>query len=282
MSSYRPVAKDPSFPELEERVLERWRERDVFDRSLANREGAEVWRLLRGPADRQRPPAQRPRPHARLQGPLPALQDDARLPRAAQGGLGHATACRSRSRSRRSSASTARRRSRSTASTVQPALPRVGLPYSSEWERLTERIGFWVDLDDAYVTYHDDYIESVWWALQRALEEGPASTRATRSCPWCPRCGTALSLARGRRSATSDVDGPDRLRALPAASTRTPRRRSSSGRRRPWTLPSNVALAVERRTSTTCGRKVGDERPDRRRGAASSRCSARARRSSRA
>ena len=83
-----PVDARQSFPELEEEVLERWRERDVFHESVAPPRGRRAVGLLRGPADRQRPPGLPPRPGARLQGHLPALQDDDRPPRRAQGRLG--------------------------------------------------------------------------------------------------------------------------------------------------------------------------------------------------
>ena len=84
----RPVDPNQSFPQLEEQVLARWRERDVFAESLRRREGAEPLGLLGGAADRQRPARLAPRPGARVQGHLPALQDDARPLRGAQGRLG--------------------------------------------------------------------------------------------------------------------------------------------------------------------------------------------------
>ena len=64
--------------------------------------------------------------------------------------------------------------------------------YSDAWRRLTERIGFWVDLDDPYVTYHESYVESVWWSLSRLWEAG-LLYHGHKIVPWCPRCGTALS-----------------------------------------------------------------------------------------
>ena len=64
--------------------------------------------------------------------------------------------------------------------------------YVEEWNRLTERIGFWIDLDDPYVTLDDDYIESVWWSLRR-LWDSELLYEGHKVVPYCPRCGTALS-----------------------------------------------------------------------------------------
>ena len=114
--------------------------------------------------------------------------------------------------------------------------------YVEDWNRLTERIGFWIDLDDPYVTLTNDYIESVWWALRQIWDDGRLY-EGHKVVPYCPRCGTALSLARGRPGLRGRR-GPLGLRALArdrgSAQRRDPRdRRSSpatscsSGRRRP-------------------------------------------------
>ena len=62
--------------------------------------------------------------------------------------------------------------------------------YVDDWNKLTERIGFWVDLDDPYVTMEDDYIESVWWSLRQVWDKG-FLTEGHKVVPYCPRCGTA-------------------------------------------------------------------------------------------
>jgi isoleucyl-tRNA synthetase len=118
--------------------------------------------------------------------------------------------------------------------------------YTSEWERLTERIAFWVDLDQAYVTYHRTYVESVWWALSKLLEKG-LLYRGHKVVWWWAQGGTALSSAEVGLGYKS-VDDPSAfvrfpLRDLPegapaglalAAWTTTP-----------WTLPSNMYAAVK-------------------------------------
>ncbi|GIW68554.1 MAG: hypothetical protein KatS3mg100_048 [Candidatus Parcubacteria bacterium] len=64
--------------------------------------------------------------------------------------------------------------------------------YAREWEHFTERIGYWIDLDNAYVTYHPEYIETLWWIVAR-LHERDLLYRDYKVVPWCPRCGTPLS-----------------------------------------------------------------------------------------
>ena len=112
--------------------------------------------------------------------------------------------------------------------------------YRDEWVSLSERIGYWLDYDRAYVTCTREYVESVWAILQR-LHQRELLYRGNRTLPYCPRCGTALSsheLAQGYR----DVRDKSVYVALPLA--------DGSGRElvvwttTPWTLPSNVAVAV--------------------------------------
>ncbi len=111
--------------------------------------------------------------------------------------------------------------------------------YKGMWEDFSATVGFWADMDDPYVTYHDDYIESVWWALKQIWEKG-LLYKGYKIVPYCPRCGTPLSsheVAQGYKDvkeksaiAKFKVAGED---AYILAWTTTP-----------WTLPSNVALCV--------------------------------------
>src|SRR4029078_11068559 len=112
--------------------------------------------------------------------------------------------------------------------------------YVEDWNRLTERIGFWIDLDDAYVTLSSEYIESVWWAL-RQIWDKDLLYEGHKVVPYCPRCGTALSsheVAQGYK----DVKDPSVYVRFPLA--------DDSGvsllvwTTTPWTLISNVAVAA--------------------------------------
>lgn len=115
--------------------------------------------------------------------------------------------------------------------------------YREEWERLSERIGYWLDYEHAYATYTHDYVESVWWALAR-LAERDLLYRGHKILPYCARCGTALSsheVAQGYE----DVEDPSVIVALDLADAPAgERRRILVWTTTPWTLVSNAALAV--------------------------------------
>jgi isoleucyl-tRNA synthetase len=138
--------------------------------------------------------------------------------------------------------------------------------YVDDWAALTERIGFWIDLDDAYVTLRDSYIESVWWSLRRIWDDGRLY-QGNKVVPYCPRCGTALSsheVAQGYQ----DVEDPSiyvklPIREAPSADPAAPGRQAEEaagiGVREsplqagdqlvvwtttPWTLITNAAVAV--------------------------------------
>ncbi len=124
--------------------------------------------------------------------------------------------------------------------------------YVSEWNRLTERIAFWVDLDDPYVTLENDYIESVWWALRQIWDADRLYT-GHKVVPYCPRCGTALSsheVSLGYR----DVVDPAAFVKLPVKSVAPSDERPESPVQpgdnlvvwttTPWTLVSNAAVAA--------------------------------------
>ena len=112
--------------------------------------------------------------------------------------------------------------------------------YKGEWEIMSDRMGFWADMDNPYITYDNDYIESEWWALKAIYEKG-LLYKGHKIVPYCPRCGTALSsheVAQGYKevketSATVRFRVPDEENTYFLAWTTTP-----------WTLPSNVSLCV--------------------------------------
>jgi isoleucyl-tRNA synthetase len=126
--------------------------------------------------------------------------------------------------------------------------------YEREWRRLTERIGYWIDMDNPYVTLDNDYIETVWWILKQYFEAG-LIYEGHKILPYCPRCGTPLAsheVAQGYRDEAIDsiyvkmkVKGKNREYLLVWTTT-------------PWTLPSNVAIAANPE-STYVRAQLGDE-----------------------
>jgi isoleucyl-tRNA synthetase len=114
--------------------------------------------------------------------------------------------------------------------------------YRGEWEELSERMAYWLDYEHAYVTYHKEYVESVWWAL-KTLADKQLLYRGHKILPYCPRCGTALSsheLALGYKK----VVDPSVYVALDLVHDGAERRRILVWTTTPWTLVSNTALAV--------------------------------------
>ena len=111
--------------------------------------------------------------------------------------------------------------------------------YKSEWEDMSERVGYWADMENPYITYENNYIESEWWSLKKLFDKG-LLYKGHKIVPYCPRCGTALSsheVAQGykdvkERSATVRFRLTDEDASVLAWTTT------------PWTLPSNVCLCV--------------------------------------
>jgi isoleucyl-tRNA synthetase len=112
--------------------------------------------------------------------------------------------------------------------------------YILEWERLTERIAYWVVLDDAYLTYTNDYIESVWWIIKSFWEKG-LLYQGFKVVPYCPRCGTPLSDHEVAQGYEQTVD-PSVYVRLPLIDD--PGTSLLVWTTTPWTLPGNVAVAA--------------------------------------
>ena len=223
----RPVDPQQSFPELEEQVLARWRERDVFRESVRRREGAEPWVFYEGPPTANGSPGAHhvlarvfkdiyPRYktmrgyHVERKGgwdmPRPAGRDRRRAA---------ARASRTRRRSRRYGIAEFNQRCRESV-----------FEYLEDWNALTERIGFWIDLDDAYRTLDPTYIESVWWALRQIARQGPA-LRGPQGRALLPALRHGALQPRGR-AGLPGRRRPERLRAPAGRRGRRP----AAGRRR--------------------------------------------------
>src|SRR5436305_7966455 len=252
MPGFRPVDTKQSFPELEERVLARWREREVFQRSLGQRQGAELWNFYEGPPTANGRPGShhvlarvfkdiypRFKTMAGHQVPRKAGWDCHGLPveLEVERELGIT------SKEEIEDFGIAEFNARCRESVFR---------YVEDWNRLTERIGFCIDLDDPYVTLENDYIESVWWALRRIWDDGRLY-EGHKVVPYCPRCGTALSsheVALGYH----DVEDPSVYLKLPirepTPSEQIPESPLEPGDKllvwttTPWTLISNAAVAA--------------------------------------
>ena len=231
---HRPLPKDANFPQLEEQILERWRERDIYNESMRRREGAPPFVFYEGP-----PTANgRPGSHHVL---ARVFKDIFPRYKTMQGfysyrkggwdchGLPVEIAVQKQlgieNKQQIEEYGIAEFNAKCRESVFE---------FLEDWTRLTERIGYWVDLDDPYRTLDTPYIESVWWALKQ-LWDKDLLYEGFKVVPYCPKDGTSLSVARGL-AGLQGRRGPERLRQVPGdqAGGRAARgrRRCSSGRRR--------------------------------------------------
>ena len=247
---FRPVSAEFDFVALEEAELARWRTNDVFARSTQHRYGADPWVFYEGPPTANGKP-----------------------------GLHHVWArvykdlfCRyqtmqGRFVSRRAGWDThglpveVQVEKQLGISGKRDIIEKVGigeftrlckesvLIYVDEFEKLTERIGYWTDMEHAYYTFHPDYVQSVWWQLQQLFDRG-LLYEDLKVVPYCPRCGTALSSHElGQPDVYSDETDEScyvRLRILDAEKYPVLEGATHLGvwTTTPWTLLSNVAVAV--------------------------------------
>ncbi len=112
--------------------------------------------------------------------------------------------------------------------------------YVSLWEKMTNQIGYWVDMDNPYVTYHNEYIESIWWAVKQMWDKN-LIYQGHKVMPYCPRCGTALSsheLAQGYKD-VNDITCIAKFKV-------DENKYILSWTTTPWTLPSNLAICVNK------------------------------------
>ena len=250
---FEAVTSRVSFPEQEERILEFWKQHDIFKRSVEERPEDNVFSFFEGPPTANGNPGihhvlarvfkdliPRYRTMRGYRVPRKGGWDTHGLPVELE--VERALGLNSKQAIEAYGVEAFNRQCRESVFT-----------YVSEWERMTDRIGFWVDMQDAYVTYSPDYVESCWWIFKR-LWENSLVFRDFRVTPHCPRCQTSLSsheIAQGYKEDTSDPGVTLRFR-LHADSGAPPELRLGDGvptsllawTTTPWTLSGNVALAV--------------------------------------
>ena len=251
---YTPVPADLPADELEKALLERWREEDLFARTLEARASGEPFVFFEGPPTANGKPGIH---HVFAR----TIKDLFCRHRAMKGHLVHRKAGWDTHGlpveievEKRLGISGKQDIEKLGVAEFTRLCRESVVTYRGDWERLSERIGYWLDYDDPYVTYSSDYVESVWWALATLFRKG-LLYRGHKILPYCARCGTALSsheVAQGYE----DVDDPSVYVALDLVAvgdTAVPEAETVSGRtaRRilvwtttPWTLVSNTALAV--------------------------------------
>jgi isoleucyl-tRNA synthetase len=243
---YRPVDPKVDFPALERRILDFWRTERVFERSLEARRAAPPWVFYEGPPTANGRPGIHHVESRTFKDLFPRyLTMTGHLVERRAGWDCHGLPVELEVE--KEIGTTTKRDIEEFGIAEFNRLCRESVTrYVDDWGRLTERIGFWIDLSDAYWTMTPRYIESVWWSLKRLYLDG-LLTEADRSVAYCPRCGTALSdheVAMGYTTVTdpsvyvkfriTEAPDPDLVGSSILAWTTTP-----------WTLPSNLGLAVD-------------------------------------
>ncbi|MPZ86820.1 MAG: isoleucine--tRNA ligase [Nitriliruptorales bacterium] len=259
--AFEPVAQQPDFPALEEAVLARWRKRDIFRRSLEQTAGGPLFRFYEGPPTANGLPGvhhvearvfkdlfPRYRTMKGHQVPRKGGWDCHGIPveLEVEKELGFTR------KQDIEDYGVAEFNARCRESVTR---------YVEQWERLTERIGFWVDTDDAYWTMSTSYVESVWWSLKQ-LWTSDLIYEGHRVVPYCPRCGTALSDHEVAQGYATTVD--------PSIYVRLPVREGPLAvegasllvwTTTPWTLISNTAVAIGPGIPYVLVRGPGDDFP---------------------
>ncbi len=260
---FRPITGKPNFPDLEERVLAFWNEERVFRKSVEQRSNGPSFMLYEGPPTVNADPGihhvlsrvfkdifPRYKSMKGFHAPRKAGWDTHGLPveLEVEEELGFSSKKDIEDYGIREFNEKCRHR----------VLQHIG-----EWNRLTERIGFWIDLDNPYKTLDMDYVESCWWAIKRLWEQG-LIYKGYRVTPHCPRCGTSLSSHEVAQGYKEDTPDPSvyilfRLsqRAQPAQNKDALGKLGWDGSQwkaerpsflvwttTPWTLTANVALAI--------------------------------------
>jgi isoleucyl-tRNA synthetase len=250
----REVDSRQELPALELEVLERWREREVFAESLRVREGAKRWVFYEGPPTANGPPGSHHVLSRVFKDLYPRFQTMRGYRVERKGGWDcHGLPVEIAVEEKLGISSKAEIEERIGIEQFNAECRASVFAYVEEWNRLTERIGFWLDLDHAYRTLDESYIESVWWALAEIHARG-LLYEGHKVVPYCPRCETTLSsheVALGYE----DVVDPSVFLKLPVVGGEE---RLLVWTTTPWTLPGNVALAVSP-TATYAKVRVGDE-----------------------
>ena len=252
---FEPVPSRVSFVEQEERMLALWRERDVFRRSVEERPAERLFSFYEGPPTANGSPGVHHVLARVFKDLIPRYKTmrGYRVPR--KGGWDTHGLPVELEVEKALGLSTKREIEQYGVEQFNRQCRESVFRYVAEWERMTDRIGFWIDMDDAYVTYSNEYVESCWWIFRR-LWDNDLVFRDYRVTPHCPRCETSLSsheVAQGYQEETPDpavtvmLPVPPELNGGADSALRLDDGVPTyllAWTTTPWTLSGNTALAV--------------------------------------
>jgi isoleucyl-tRNA synthetase len=245
VARFQPVEAKVDFPALEERILGWWRETGVFEESVKLREGGPRWIFYEGPPTANGKPGIHHVEARTYKDVYPRYRTMTGHHVERKGGwdchglpveLEVEKEIGSKSKRDIEAYGIERFNRRCRESVTR---------YVDDWARMTERIGFWVDLSDAYWTMNSEYVESVWWSL-KTLYEGGLLEEDYKTVAYCPRCGTALSDAEVAMG-YAQVSDPSVYVKFRITEPSVPELEGGwilAWTTTPWTLPSNEGLAV--------------------------------------
>jgi isoleucyl-tRNA synthetase len=249
----REVDPRQELPALELEVLARWRERDVFTQSLQRREGAKQWVFYEGPPTANGPPGSHHVLSRVFKDVYPRFQTMRGYRVERKGGWDcHGLPVEIAVEQKLGITSKAEIEETIGIERFNAECRSSVFTFLDEWNRLTERIGFWLDLEHAYRTLDESYIESVWWALSQIDARG-LLYEGHKVVPYCPRCETTLSSHEVALGYRDIVDQTVYLKLATASGERLLVWTTT-----PWTLPGNVAVAVSP-TATYARVRAGEE-----------------------
>ncbi|MBC8274144.1 MAG: class I tRNA ligase family protein, partial [Chloroflexi bacterium] len=270
---FRPVSSKVNFPQLEKNLLSFWKEHQIFEKSLETRFGATQFTLYEGPPTANGSPGIHHVLSRVFKDVIPRYKTMKGYYAPRKGGWDtHGLPVELEVEKMLGFTGKAQIEEYGVAKFNAHCRESV-FGYLKEWEAMTERIGFWLDLEHAYRTLEDSYIESCWWALKQLWDKG-LIYQGYKVTPHCPRCGTSLSSHEVALGYRDDVEDPSVYIKFKVAKSlyRSPgfidRLRKGYGDREanfvkwlldltgdkpvyllawtttPWTLPGNTALAV--------------------------------------
>ncbi|MFC2012687.1 isoleucine--tRNA ligase [Chloroflexota bacterium] len=270
---FDPVNSRVNFPRLEEDILKFWKDKDIFERSVTARQGAPRFTLYEGPPTANGKPGIHHVLARVFKDVIPRYKTMKGYYAPRQGGWDTHGLPVELEVEKKLGFSTKTEIEEYGIDRFNAQCRESVFEYLKDWDAITERIGFWVDLENAYITMNNSYIETVWWAIKQMWDKGLVY-QGYRVTPHCPRCGTSLSSHEVAQGYQEDTEDPSvyikfkiarSLYARPGFSEELRRGYGDkvadfakwlldlSGERpvyllawttTPWTLPANTALAV--------------------------------------
>ena len=238
--SFKPVSSKLDAPAMEEAILKVWKKEKIFEKSLSTREGGPEYVFYEGPPTANGKPGVHHVLARAFKDMFPRYKIMRGYHVSRRGGWDTHGLPVEIEIEKRHGFNNKQQIEEYGIAKFNEECRKSAFDYIQDWERLTDRIAFWVDLKTAYITYSNEYIESVWWILRKFWEKD-LLYQGFKVVPYCPRCGTPLSDHEVAQGYEETVD-PSIYVRLPLMDE--PGTSLLVWTTTPWTLPANVAVAA--------------------------------------